>query len=312
MRVIRPKALRRGDVIGICAPASPASSSNELARGISYLERLGYRVELGRNVGRRRGYLAGTDRERASDLNQLFADRDVKAIFTLRGGYGTQRILPLLDHRVIRRNPKILVGYSDITALSLALLTKFHLVTFSGPMVASEMAPGLKGEAEEQFWRCLTSTHPPSMIPCSATREPRVRKGRVSEGRLLGGNLSMVASLVGTRYFPDVSASILFLEEIDERPYRIDRMLRQLRDTPFIRNAAGVVFGRFTGCTAEPGKPSLTLGQVIGDTFTGHRFPLLSGLPYGHTKGSLTIPHGVKARLNASRRTLEFLEAGVA
>lgn len=311
MRVIRPKALRRGDVIGICAPASPPTSRNELARGISYLEKLGYRVELGANVYRRRGYLAGSDQERASDLNRLFADRRVKAIFTVRGGYGTHRILPLLDFTAISRNPKILVGYSDITALSLALLTRFHLVTFSGPMVASEMAPGLTGEAEEVFWRCLTSTRPPKPIPCSARREPAIRRGRVSVGRLAGGNLSMASSLVGTQHFPDMSGFIVFLEEIDERPYRIDRMLRQLRDTRLVANAAGIVFGRFIGCTAEPGKPSLTLKQVISDTFRDYRFPLLAGLPYGHTKGSLTVPYGVKARLNASARRLEFLEAGV-
>ena len=311
MHIVKPKALRRGDVIGICAPASPPSSRAELARGIAYLERLGYRVELGRNIYRSRGYLAGTDRERASDLNEFFANPRVKAIFTVRGGYGTQRLLPLLDRRAIAGNPKILVGYSDITALQLALFTRFRLVSFSGPMVASDMAGGLREAAEEQFWRCLTSVRPPLAIPCSARSAPGVRKGRSSAGRLIGGNLSMIASLAGTADLPDVRGSVVLLEEIDERPYRFDRMLRQLQETPLMRNAAGVVFGRFIGCTPERGKPSLSLSQVIGDALGDSDCTILSGLPYGHMKGSFTVPLGVRVRLSASARTLQFLEGCV-
>ena len=160
MRIIKPQALRRGDIIGICAPASPPSSEDKITKGIAYLERLGYHVQLGRSVYHKHGYLAGSDSQRASDLNELFVNPKVKAIFTVRGGYGVHRILPLLNYNLIKRNPKILVGYSDISALQLALFTKTGLVTFSGPMVAVEMASGLKGETEEFFWRCLPLQNP--------------------------------------------------------------------------------------------------------------------------------------------------------
>src|SRR5207302_6798876 len=164
MRIIKPGALHRGDIIGICSPASAPASDHDLSRGIAYLERLGYRVELGKHVRLKRGYLAGTDAQRASDLNELFANRKVKAIFTARGGYGSHRILPLLNYPVIRRNPKILVGYSDITALQFALMAKVGLVTYSGPMLAQGMSAGLGGRVEGRACRWVTThTAPPAL-----------------------------------------------------------------------------------------------------------------------------------------------------
>jgi len=311
MRIVKPRALQRGDVIGICAPASPPDSEEQLHRGISYLEKLGYRVEMGNNVHRRRGYLAGTDEQRAADVNALFAKKSVKAIFTVRGGYGAHRILPFLNYNLIKHNPKILVGYSDITALQMAIFRKSGLITFSGPMVASEMAGGLRGTAEEEFWQCLTSTLPPGPLQCKTDPHFATGRRKTSEGRLIGGNLSLVASLSGTPYFPEPKGSILLLEEIDERPYRIDRTLQQLRHAGVLEKVKGVVFGKFIGCTAEAGKSSLTLHQVIGDTFKEMSYPLLSGLRYGHLTNSFTIPIGIRVRLHAASKKLEFLEAGV-
>jgi muramoyltetrapeptide carboxypeptidase len=310
MRIVKPKALGRGDVIGIAAPASPPASEEMLSKGIRYLERLGYRVELGSHIYHKRGYLAGTDEERVSDLHELFANPKVKAIFTVRGGYGAMRLLPLLDLSLIRRNPKILVGYSDITVLQLALFNALGLVTFSGPMVAVEMAEGIRGEAEEQFWKCITSSDPPGSIKIMARRRKIYRTGTAT-GRILGGNLSMIAALIGSAYVPTTVNHILILEEVAEKPYRIDRMLQQLGGTPLLGKAKGVVLGSFTDCAPSPGGNSLSLDQVFQDAFKQYRFPVMGSVRYGHERYSLTIPLGVKVRMDAGRGELTFLESGV-
>ena len=311
MRIIKPKALKRGDVIGIAAPASPPASEEKLSRGIRYLEQLGYRIKLGRNVHRKRGYLAGTDQQRASDLHELFADKNIKAIFSARGGYGATRILPLLDYNLIRRNPKILVGYSDITALHLALFTRSGLTSFSGPMAAVEMADGLNGNAEEVFWRNVTSAKPIGTIQSKKNERFIGKQTGRSTGRLLGGNLSLLSVLVGTPYIPTTGNLIVLIEEIDERPYRIDRMLQHLKLSNMFRKSNGVVLGSFAGCQAEKGKPSLSLQQVLADTFQEYSRPIVAGIHFGHVKNSLSLPVGVRVRLNGVRGTLEFLEAGV-
>jgi len=308
MKIVKPKALRKGDVIGIAAPASPPESEERLEKGIRYLERLGYRIVLGSHLHRRRGYLAGTDRERASDLYELFSHPDVKAIFTARGGYGCMRILPYLDYSFIRRHPKILVGYSDITALQMALFAKAGLVTFSGPMVAVEMADGLSGKREEQFWRTLTSTKPPGKVHVERWNNPTKKN---PAGRIIGGNLSLVAALATTPYFPKANNHILLLEEIGERPYRIDRMLQQISLSGIFKKTNGIVLGSFKDCGPEAGKPSLTLNEVIEQTFQPFTFPVVGRLPYGHTKKSLTIPLGVRVHLDVSGGSVEFLEGGV-
>jgi muramoyltetrapeptide carboxypeptidase len=311
MRIVKPTALRPGDVIGICAPASAPPPDDSLSRGIRYLERLGYRIKPGKYLHRSRGYLAGTDAERASDLNALFADPKVKAIFTARGGYGSQRILPLLDYGLIRRHPKIVVGYSDITAIQLALLGRTGLVTFSGPMVASNLSSGLRGKAEEIFWDLLTSRRPAA--PVKARNLPTRRKIRPGkpDGRLIGGNLAMLAASVGTSYFPVMRDVVLFFEEVAEAPYRIDRMLRQMKLASVLENPRGILLGAFVDCKPDKRKPSLSLRDVFLDTFSEHRYPVLQGLHYGHVKNSLTLPIGVRVRLDSVKGRIEFLEGAV-
>ncbi|TAK62023.1 MAG: LD-carboxypeptidase [Bacteroidetes bacterium] len=310
MNIIKPKALRHGDVIGIAAPASPPASTEHLTRGIRYLEQLGFRVELGASLYKRAGYLAGSDRERASDLHTLFSNKNVKAIFTVRGGYGCTRILPLLDYKMIRKNPKILVGYSDITALQLSLLTKAGMATFSGPMVAVEMAGCLTGRAEEAFWQCVTSRRTPPALDLEHHNRRIIRAG-TGDGVLYGGNLSLVASLVGTNYFPRIKRSLLMLEEIEERPYRVNRMLNQLKLAGVLKNVSGIALGLFTGCDPESGKPSLTLQQVFEDSFNGYEFPVAGHFHYGHTDDVMTVPFGITARLDTQRKKLKFLENAV-
>ena len=310
MRIIKPKALRHGDVIGIAAPASPPVSEEKLAKGISYLERLGYRIELGKNLYRKRGYLAGTDGQRASDIHELFVNKKVKAIFNARGGFGCMRILPLLDYNLIRRHPKIFVGYSDVTVLQLALFTKIGLATFSGPMVAVEMADGLSGTVEEQFWKCLTHPKALDLIYMNKKKKKVFQKGN-STGRIIGGNLSLIAAMVGTPYFPSASDLLLVLEEIGERPYRIDRMLRQLQLANVLKKTKGVLLGSFDDCEPEKGKPSLALQQVFNDIFANGSYPVMSGLSCGHRNNSLTIPLGVRARIDTVTGALRFLENAV-
>ncbi len=308
MNIHKPKALRPGDVIGIAAPASPPAEDQSLERGIRYLEHNGYRVELGKHCSKRRGYLAGTDQERVADLHDLFSNKHVKAIFTVRGGYGCTRILPLLNYRMIRRNPKILVGYSDITALQLALFTKVGLVTFSGPMVAVEMAGTLTGYAEERFWRMLTSKNKPEALTVTENTSHRIVHPGKCEGTLFGGNLSIVSSLVGTRYVPRMANSLLMIEEIGERPYRINRMLNQLKLAGVFRRVSGVALGLFNDCDPEPGKPSLTLAEVFEDAFHGFTFPVGGHFHNGHADDSRMIPFGIRTQFDAVRGNLRFLE----
>ena len=311
MRIIKPKRLRPGDVIGICAPSSPPSSDKSVEKGITYLEGIGFRVEVGKNIFRKSGYLAGSDAQRAADLNSMFANPKVRAIFTVRGGYGAHRILPLLDYNSIRRHPKILVGYSDITAIHLALLSKVGLISFSGPMVAVEMCGGLKDKTEELFWRSLMS---PKLLPSMRGKNYKqlaLRKGGIASGRVVGGNLSLMAALVGTPFFPRIANPIYLLEEIDERPYRIDRMLQQMKLTGLFQKLQGVALGDFTDCEPTKGKPSLSLQQLFQDAFEDERCPVVSGFHFGHIRDSLTIPIGVRVRLDGRKGMLHYIESAL-
>jgi muramoyltetrapeptide carboxypeptidase len=311
MKIIKPHALKKRDIIGICAPASAPDTRENLQRGVRYLERLGYRVKLGKNLSQRHGYLAGTDKQRAADMNDLFADPQVKAIFAARGGYGSHRILPLLNYPLIQKHPKIFVGYSDITALQLAMFAKTGLVTFSGPMVASNLGMKLNGKAEESFWDILTSPTIPIPLSCPEKLSQPSLAVKISTGRMLGGNLSLVAALVGTKYFPPVHDIILLLEEIDERPYRIDRLLQQIRLAGILNRSKGIALGQFVGCVPGRGKSSLTLSQVFREVFATFRYPVLGGIHYGHIKNTLTIPIGILSRLKNHSGKIEFLEAPV-
>lgn len=310
MNVVKPPRLQRGDLIGIVAPGSPAAPE-KLARGIRYLEQLGYRILPGRHVEKRRGYLAGSDTQRADDLNAMFADRRVKAILAVRGGYGVHRILPLIDYSAVRRNPKIVVGYSDITALHLALFAKARLVTVSGPMVATEFGQGFGGSAEEMFWRTVTSPTPPRIVKNTPRKRISVIRGGTVTGRLLGGNLSLVTALLGTPYFPILPRTIFALEEIEEPSYKIDRMLHHMALAGMLSGNNGFIIGDFSITPPSRGKPSLTLNRILTDVLSSADAPSLAGFRFGHVRGSLTLPMGVRARLTTGRKTLEILESAV-
>jgi len=312
MNILKPNALKKGDCIGIIAPASAPIAQEKIDKGAAYFERLGYQVKLGAHVRSVRGYLAGTDEDRADDINAMFADPAVKAIVAVRGGYGTPRLLHMLDYTLIKKNPKILVGYSDLTALQLAIFRKTGLVTFSGPMAGVEMAKGIDPFTEEHFWRMITSTKKAGVVK-NPDDKPFVclRKGKAT-GRLLGGNLSLIASIVGTPYLPSFKDSLLFIEEIEEECYRFDRMLCQLRLAGILKDTNGIIIGELTDVQAsDTSKPFLTADEVVSDYFEDLMQPILRNLVYGHVPRKLTIPVGIMAAMDASKCTLSFTEAAV-
>lgn len=309
---LKPPRLQRGDLIGLASPASPVADATRIEKSVRYLESLGYRVLVGRNVGKTHGYLAGTDEERAADLQQMFADPDVKAIVCIRGGYGTPRLLSLLNYRLIARTPKIFVGFSDVTALQLALWKTCRLITFHGPMAGVEMADAMDPFTEEMFWRCVTSDK--KLGELSLPERPHVlsRLRATASGRLVGGNLSLVSALLGTRYQPDFTRTLVFLEEIAEEPYRIDRMLTHLRNASVFAKASGIVFGEFTDCVpSDRTKPSFTVEEVLQDAARMFAKPVLARVPFGHVPTKLTLPIGLRARIDARRASMAFLEAAV-
>jgi len=326
-----PRRLTRGDLLGIICPASPVADGARLERGVRYLESLGYRVSVGANAAKSDGYLAGTDNERADDVHAMFADRRVKGIFCARGGYGTGRLLGLLDYPLIARHPKVFVGYSDVTALEIALWKKCSLVTYHGPMSAVEMAGGIDPFTEESLWRTLTSATP-GMTVAAESGEAAAKAGQAAakagqaaaragqaaaragqaRGRLVGGNLSLVASLLGTPWQPDLRGAILFLEDIGEDPYRVDRMLVQLAHAGAAARAAATALGQFTSCVVrESGTPTRPLEASFADFAAKARGPVVGGFPVGHERRMATLPLGILARLDARAGTLTLEEAPV-
>lgn len=312
MKILKPPHLRKGDLIGLISPASTPSSTEKIEKAVSYLERLGYRVQVGEHAMDVHGYLAGRDEQRAGDLNGMLRDRNVKAIIAIRGGYGTPRFLSAVDYRAIRRNPKIIVGYSDLTALQMAMMKKTGLVTFSGPMAGVEMWNTIDPYTEEHFWRTVTSKSKIGALP-NPEDEPSVplRPG-VVKGTLLGGNFSLLMSLMGTPYLPSLGGSILVLEDVDEAPHRVDRMFAQLRNAGILDRIAGLVLGKFSDCVpTDPSKPHLTIDQVVKEAAEWARCPILSNFQYGHIPRKLTVPFGLQARLDTKKGYVEVLESGV-
>ena len=312
MKIIKPKKLSSGDLIGIISPSSSPDDLSKIDNSVKYLEKLGYKVEVGRNVGAVHGYFAGEDEKRLSDLHYMFKNKEVKAIFTIRGGYGSTRLLDKINYDLIRKNPKIFVGFSDITALQMAFFKKAGLVTFAGPMLAvnfyDEIDPGM----EESFWDILTSNKKIRKLQNPDNEKIYVlNKGR-GEGRLIGGSLTIITSLLGTEFAPDFRNKILILEEVCEPPYRIDRMFNQLRLAKTFKYVKGIILARFVDCyESDLQKSTLTLNQVIEDYFRGLSIPVLYNIKHGHIKQNLTVPLGINCKINGSRGFIEFTESAV-
>ena len=315
-KVIKPRLLQRGDTVAIISPSSPPADQANFPRAVESLEKLGFKVRLGRNARRRVGFLAGTDRERAADLMAAFANPEIKAIFCMRGGHGSTRLLSMLDFELIRRNPKIFVGYSDITALHCAMLTRASMITFHGPMLNADVVThGFPRFSRDGFFRTLTQLAAPGSIRQGYRGKTVgiIRRG-MAAGRLIGGNLTMLCSLLGTPWQPSFRRKILFLEEVNEAPYRVDRMLTQLLNAGLLQQVAGIAIGICHGCDAA-GVKRRQDQQSVTDVFRERLLPLgvpvVLGLPFGHVAVNATLPVGLQVTLNGNTGDLLVDEAAV-
>ncbi|MFD2612664.1 S66 peptidase family protein [Paenibacillus gansuensis] len=306
---IKPRRLKKGDTIGITAPAGWGSTEKMLAAA-AWLEGLGYRVKLGKTLTKRYGYLAGTDKERAEELNSMFADPFIQAILCARGGYGTARIAELLDYESIRRNPKLFWGYSDITFLHAAIAKYAGLVTFHGPMLldlAKEDVHPLTLANFETWSVPMTFKYTEHVAPLTALAEGE------AEGILTGGNLSLLVSTLGTAFELDTAGKLLLIEDIGEEPYRLDRMLNQLRLAGKFADASGIILGDFHDCDPpkEKDRESLSLAEVLADHVVSAGKPVLAGFRIGHCSPNIAVPLGVHARLNTYEKLLECSEPAI-
>ena len=315
-RPIKPERLRLGDVVAIVAPASAPPDPRAIDRSVKALAKLGFQPRLAPNVRRRLGFLACGDPARAADLMEMFLDSKVKAIFCLRGGYGSARLLSLLDFAAVKKHPKILMGYSDITSLHCALLTRANLVSFHGPMLHSELcAEDLPAFTRRSLFRTLMEPSPPGGIRQGFLRKTVsiLRRG-AARGELVGGNLSVLCATLGTPFQPSFKNKILFLEDSSEKPFRFDRLLTHLWNAGVLQQVAGVAVGINRDC-ADPkagGKEyRQTLRDVLRDRLLPLQVPVVTGLPFGHVPWNATLPVGVQALLDANHGDLIITQAAV-
>ena len=313
---VKPPRLRSGDTVGLIEPAGFTDDAFDLEVVKDTIVAMGLKPKAAPHLAGRYGYLAGTDKDRAADVNAMFADPQVRAVFAVRGGWGCARILPLLDFAMIRRNPKLLVGFSDITALHLAIAAKAGFVTIHGPVAAS----GWSRYSWDAFRAVAFDGATPTLsTPLGqedrlAQRAGRIRTFRpgVTRGRLIGGNLSVLTALIGTPYVPDFTGAILFLEDISEQPYSIDRMLTQLALARVLGKVAGVAFGQCTDCGPSGASyGGFTLSEVLQQHLAPLGVPAFQGGQFGHVANQYSLPMGVMAEMDAGAGTIRLLEAAV-
>jgi muramoyltetrapeptide carboxypeptidase len=314
---ILPERLRPGDTLALIAPASPPQHAGAVDEAVAALEKLGFVIKPGRHARQRRGFLAGKDRERAADMMGAFADPKVRGIICLRGGYGSARLLPLLDFKKIRANPKIFAGFSDITSLHCALLKQANLLSFHGPMAATQIARPDFPEFSRRSWlrTMMEATTAGSICDgYGGSTVTIIRRGRVA-GELIGGNLSVLVTTLGTRWQPVLRGRILFLEDFNEAPYRIDRMLTHLLNAGLLQQVAGVAVGVCERCldpeAESAGEYRQTLADVLKERLWPLKVPVVTGLPFGHARFNATLPVGGRALLDANRGDLLITHAAV-
>jgi len=294
--LIKPPGLRPGDLIGVISPAGPVDEP-ELKPDLELLESFGFSIHIAPHVYDRHDYLAGDDAARLSDFHTMFQDREIKAIFCARGGYGTLRLLGRIDYDLIRQHPKIIVGYSDITALLMAINKKTGLVIFHGPMVRGFSA--LHDSSREGLFKLISSDQPVSFSPMAGNS---LISGRAT-GPLIGGNLSLICHLIGTPFLPSLDGCILFIEDRGEPLYRIDRMLTHLALAGQLKKLSGLIGGEFMDC-GDPSDIDTLLKTLASDL----KIPLTTGFPVGHGPQNTALPLGIPARLDADLMTLATLE----
>jgi len=305
--MLKPRALEKGSTVAVFAPASPVEPE-ALLQGVARLKSMGFRTKTSDLIFSRYRYFAGSHQERASELNRLFADPDVDAIFCARGGYGCVHLLPHLDSAIIRSNPKIFLGYSDVTVLLQYLERQTQMVCFHGPMVAREFGLGAPAFNERNFFDCVTQRS--GGIGITAPILETLHSG-TAKGQLTGGCLSLLAAMLSTPYEVDTREKILFLEDVNTKPYQIDRMLMQLKLAGKFSQVRGLVFGEMLNCT-QNSDDDYRLQDIIIDILSELRVPILYGLPSGHAQTNcLTLPFGVEVRLDSDRQCLVLEEGAV-
>lgn len=315
LKLIKPKRLSKGDTVGVIAPAS-GLAPEDFDKALQNIADLGFKTKVGKYARGKNGFLSGTDLERLDDLHWAFRDSDVDAVWCLRGGYGVSRLLPNVDFKLIKQKPKIFIGYSDITALHLAISQNCGLVTFHGPVAASTFSDYSKNNV----LNVLTNPRAPYKIelsPDNLAKESNLYKTEVitpgkSRGRLVGGNLSLLSALAGTPFaLRDIKGKILFIEDVGEQPYRIDRMMTQLRQSADLRSLAGIALGVFEDCNPRDPASSQSLIEVLKDRLGDLGIPVIYGLSFGHIRDQFTLPVGVEAELDTAKSTMTFLETAV-
>lgn len=304
--LMKPQRLRKGDVIGIVAPASPPNQDN-LKRSFLFLETLGLKVKMGKHVYEQYGYLAGKDEVRLEDLHRMFLDSEVKAVICAGGGYGTGRIAAQMDYKLIKNHPKIFWGYSDITFLHTAIQQQTGLVTFHGPMLASDIGKEDVSSLSKEYFKQLFE---PTCIHYTEEISPleSLIDGKVT-GTITGGNLSLIVSTLGTAYEIDTKDKLLLIEDINEEPRAIDRMLNQLYMAGKLNDAIGLIIGDFNHCVPER-ELSLSLDEVIFHYAHKVKKPALKGFKFGHCNPQISIPLGVRAEMDTEKKQL-IIESGI-
>lgn len=310
---ILPARLKKGDRIGLVTPGSPVTE-DQLNDCIVKLEEMGFHTTFRDTVLSEYGYFAGKDHERAAELMEMFSDQEVDAIWCVRGGYGSIRILDLLDYELIRKNPKVFIGYSDISALLSSIYQETGLVTFHGPVGTSDF----NRFSRRSLRKVLLEPDAPYNYPYKREKGTRhnpefdryTLTGGSAEGPLIGGNISVLDSMIGTRFEPDFENRIVYLEEIGEKTYRVDKMLFHLLSGTNLKQAAGIVMGVFGDCNVNE-KPTLSLKEALEDLLLPLGIPVSYGLSFGHIKRMLTIPNGIRAAMDADRNSFRLLEPAV-
>ncbi len=321
--IVKPPRISLGDLVALIAP-SGVMTDDKIQNAVRKLESIGFKVKVGANIRAAHGGYAGTITERLSDLHAAFFDKDVKAVWSARGGSGANGLLPGIQYKLIRQNPKVLIGYSDVTALHLALFRLaglVSLVSFHGPVAGSSMPD----YALNHLLAILTDPQPSYTITMAtenaakAVEQPhfamQTLSAGVAEGRLIGGNLSVLTALIGTPYAAEIRNKLLFLEDVSEPPYKVDRMLHQLHQNQGLNHAAGAMLGVFSRSESAPdtreGEASLTMSEVLKSHFAYLARPAVYGYSFGHIAHQFTLPVGIRARLDTNAQTLTLLESAV-
>jgi len=303
--MLKPKPLQQGDRVGVIAPASPPDM-RDLSKGVHFLEQLGFHVQFGKQIEEKYGYLAGSDEARLADFHEMLKNPHIKAIFFARGGYGTARFIDQVDFDLLRKHPKVIWGYSDITYLLHAIYKQSNLITFHGPMIASDIVDQNIDKRSKQMFQQLFT--PMSIFYTEHISKLTTLVPGVATGTVIGGNLTLLISTLGTPYEIDTTGKILFLEDVGEQPYQIDRMLNQLRLAGKLNQAAGIVVGSFTD--TETKEPSLTLQQVFARYLGCLSCPVMTGFAIGHSHLHIAIPIGVEGRMDTTKKTF-IVQSGI-